>query len=226
MAGREDPRRSPGSSRGDHRPHRPQDDHQRAQLRRQSVHGGLRRLAVPDLGQRRERPGESPGCGSPQHRAGRRPGQGLPAQPPDRRADGAPERLAPLREAHDAGRQARAGRVRRFRPLPVPQRAGSAAARHRPVFLSAQAREPSRGAAVGRGVRLLRAAARHSPGQHQVHRAHRDDPRRVRDGRDPLGAQGLHRRAELRTLGLHLQLHQEIRAPAPTSCFPIGSRSR
>jgi len=57
------------------------------------------------------------------------------------------------------------------------QRAAVAAAGHRPVFLFAQAREPSRGAPLGRGICFLRAAARPASRQHQMHRAHRDDSR-------------------------------------------------
>ena len=41
--------------------------------------------------------------------------------------------------------------------------------------------------------------------------ADRDDPGRLRDGRDPVRAQGPFGRAQLRAMGLHLQLHQEIR---------------
>ena len=40
-----DSRRPAGSPRRDHRPDRPQDGHQRAQLRRERLHGGLRGLA-------------------------------------------------------------------------------------------------------------------------------------------------------------------------------------
>ncbi len=214
------PARSP---RGDHRPHRPQDDHQRAQFRRESVHGGLRRLALAHLGERGCRPGEPARRRSPHHRARERAGQGLPAQQPDGRAHRAPARLAPLREAHHAARLGRSGRaglrrVRGLRPLFLPQREGSARARHRPVFLPAEAREPPRSAAVGRRVRVLRRAPRRAPRQHQGDGAHRDHPRRVRDGRDPVRAEGLHRRPQLRPLGLHLQLHQEIRRSARTSC--------
>ena len=41
-------------------------------------------------------------------------------------------------------------------------------------------------------------------------RADRDDPRRVRDGRDPLRAARPRRRAQCRALGLHLQHDQEV----------------
>ena len=48
----------------------------------------------------------------------------------------------------------------------------------------------------------------------QGDRPDRDDPRRVRDGRDPLRAARALGRAQRRPLGLHLQRHQEARAPA------------
>ena len=48
-------------------------------------------------------------------------------------------------------------------------------------------------------------------GHDQGDRADRDDPGRVRDGRDPLRAARSFVRAQLRPLGLYLQLHQEIR---------------
>ena len=44
-------------------------------------------------------------------------------------------------------------------------------------------------------------------------RPDRDDPRRVRDGGDPLRAARALRRAERRPLGLHLQRDQEVPAP-------------
>ena len=40
-----------------------------------------------------------------------------------------------------------------------------------------------------------------------------------------LRAAGPHRRAQLRPLGLHLQLHQEIPGARPASCCPTGARS-
>ena len=45
-----------GPARGDHRPGRPQDGHQRAELGRQRVHGRLRGREQPHLGQRGARP--------------------------------------------------------------------------------------------------------------------------------------------------------------------------
>ena len=61
-------------------------------------------------------------------------------------------------------------------------------------------------------------AARHDQG----HRPHRDDPRRLRDGRDPLGAARALRRPQRGPLGLHLQLHQEVPRARPSSCSPTA----
>ena len=55
---------------------------------------------------------------------------------------------------------------------------------------------------AGRGRRAARLGARDG--------AHRDDPGRVRDGRDPLRAARALRRAERRALGLHLLVHQDV----------------
>jgi malate synthase len=51
-------------------------------------------------------------------------------------------------------------------------------------------------------------AARH----HQGHRTDRNHPRRLRDGRNPLRTARAQLRPERRSLGLHLQLHQEVQA--------------
>ncbi len=51
-------------------------------------------------------------------------------------------------------------RVRRLRPVLLPQREGSARARHRSVLLSAEDGEPSRSAPLGRSVRLRREVRR------------------------------------------------------------------
>ena len=76
----------------------------------------------------------------------------LPAESVGRDADRPAARLAPAREAPAGRRPACAGRVRRLRSLPVPQPRGAQASRQRPVFLSAQDREPPGGATLGRRV--------------------------------------------------------------------------
>ncbi len=88
-----------------------------------------------------------------------------------------------------------------------------ARARHRPVFLPAQAGEPPRGAPVERRFRRGRAGTGHQARHDQGHGADRDPARRIRDGRDPVRDARAHRRPELRPLGLHIQLHQEIPEP-------------
>ena len=97
----------------------------------------------------------------------------------------------------------------RLRPRGLQQRARAARARKRAVLLPPEARVARRGAVVGEGVRVRRERARPAARIDQVHRPDRDDPRRLRDGRDPLRAARPLLRAERRPLGLHLQLHQE-----------------
>ena len=88
--------------------------------------------------------------------------------------------------------------------------------RLRPLFLSAQARKPARSGAVERRLRLRRGAARARARDDQGDRADRDDPGRVRDGRDPLRAARQYRRPQLRPLGLYLQLTSSGSAARPT----------
>ena len=86
----------------------------------------------------------------------------------------------------------------------------------RPLFLSAQARKPSRGGAVERRLRLCRGAARAGARHDQGDGADRDHPGRVRDGRDPPRAAGEYRRPQLRPLGLHLLAPSSGSAARPT----------
>ena len=88
---------------------------------------------------------------------------------------------------------------------------GAAGARQRPLFLSAQDGEPPRSTPVERRFRPRAERARPAARHHQGHRADRNHPGHLRDGRDPLRAARPLRRPELRPLGLHLQLHQEVR---------------
>jgi hypothetical protein len=64
-----------------------------------------------------------------------------------------------------------------------------------------------------------RPADRHDPRD----RAHRDHPRRVRDGRDPLRAARALGRPQLRPLGLHLQ--RSSRSSAATEAFTLPDRA-
>ena len=115
-----------------------------------------------------------------------RAGQGLPAQQPDRRADGAPARLASVREAHHA---------RTAQPVPGAfvdfglylfhnAKARSRAAPARTSTCRSSRAIARRG--CGPTCSTFRSSASALPhGTIKVHRADRDDPRRVRDGRDP-----------------------------------------
>ena len=103
---------------------------------------------------------------------------------------------------------------------------GPARARERAVLLPAEAREPPRGPSVERRLRAGRrtgsGSARHDPRDGPD----RDDPGRVRDGRDPVRAARPLGRTERRTLGLHLQRDQEVPRAIRSSCCPIAPRSR
>ena len=142
-----------------------------------------------------------------------------PADAPRPAAGLAPRRAAPARRRRaDVGEPLRRGAV------PVPQRRGAAGARHRPVPLPAQAPVAPRGAALERRLPLGAGRARDPARERPGDGAHRDDPRRVRDGRDPLGAPRARGRAERRALGLPLQLHQDVRVAAGRrSCRTVPS---
>ena len=78
-------------------------------------------------------------------------------------------------------------------------------------LLSAEAREPPRGAAVERCLRLRRATNSARRRNVQGDGADRDAARGVRDGRNPLRAARPYRRAQLRPLGLYFLVHQAAR---------------
>ena len=153
--------------------------------------------------------------------------QGVQAEREDRRAVRAPARLAPAREARAwSTAQPISGGIFDFALYFFHNAKELRRARQRPVLLPAEAGEPSRGAAVERHLRdgagRARRAARHDQGDG----ADRDDPRRVRDGRDPLRAARALGRAQLRPLGLHLLVHQEVPAATRTSASPTARWSR
>ena len=210
MDGGTAPGRPPRPARGDHGAGRPQDDHQRAELGRQRLHGGFRRLELAHLGERGR------GAAPPERRRGRehplRPArlrQGLRTGATGGDADGAAARMAPAREARPARRPSGAGLALRFRPLLLPQRAPAPRARHRAVLLPSQDAEPPRSAPLERRLPARAGGAGHRPRHDQGHRAHRDAARRLRDGRDPLRAARALGGAQLRALGLHLQHDQD-----------------
>ncbi|SOT39654.1 hypothetical protein F01_210279 [Burkholderia cenocepacia] len=193
----------------DHGPRRAQDDHQRAELGRRFVHDGLRGFERAELDEPDRRPDQPEGRGPP-HDLARTERQVVQAERQGRDADRASARLAPRRKARDGRRPARVRRHLRFRAVPVPQREGTARARVGPVLLPAEDGKPSRGAPVERHLRRRagsgRRAARHDPRDG----ADRDDPRRVRDGRDPVRTARTQLGPERRPLGLHLLGDQEV----------------
>ena len=91
------------------------------------------------------------------------------------------------------------------------------------VLLPPEAREPPRGAALERRLLLRAGSPRDSARDDQGDRPHRDDPRGLRDGRDPLRASRPLGRAQRGSLGLHLLGHQEV--PGSSRVRAPGSRA-
>ena len=117
----------------------------------------------------------------------------------------------------------RAGRLRRCTSSTTRRAASSQG--QRPVLLPAEDGEPPRGPAVERRLHLRAGRARHPARHDPRHRAHRDHPGRLRDGRDPLRAARARRRPERRPLGLPVQRDQELpRRRARTSCCRTATR--
>ena len=199
----------------DHRPGRPEDGDQRAQLRVEGVHGGLRGRELTDLGELHRRPAEPHGRARPDDlaRGGR---ETLRAPRRGCRAVRPAARLAPRGAPLRGRRRADVGLAVRLRALLPPQ-----SRPERALLLPPEARVPSRGAALERRIRLDAGPARRRAGDDQGDGADRDDPRRVRDGRDPPRAARPLGGPQRRPLGLHLQRHQEarratrVRAPRP-----------
>ena len=143
----------------DHRPHRSQDGHQRAELGRRRVHGRLRGRQLADVAE------HGRGAAQPARRdrghdhLPRLRRQALRARAGHGHAAGPAPRLAPAR-APPAGRLRAGGRrVLRLRPVHVPLGAAAVAGRQRAVFLPAQDGVAPRGPAVERRVRLRRRRA-------------------------------------------------------------------
>ena len=171
----------------DHRAAGPQDDDQRAQLRRARLHVRLRGRLLADLVERGGGAAEPPRCGAP-HDLAR---DARPALCPERgHCD--PRRpaagLAPRRAARRRGGDARVGLAVRLRARVLPQRAGATRARERAVLLPPEAREQRGGSALGPRLPDRGGRARDPVGLDPVHRADRDDPGGIRDGRDPRGS--------------------------------------
>ena len=150
--------------------------------------------------------------------------QGLQARRQAGRAARPAARLASARGASRRRRPADVGLAVRLRPLLLPQRQDRARRGQRPLFLPAEDGEPSRGAALERGLHPRRADARHPARHDQGDGADRDAARRLRDGRDHLRAPRPHGGAQLRPLGLHLLLHQDAPRTSRSSCCPTAAR--
>ncbi len=97
------------------------------------------------------------------------------------------------------------------------------ATRLRAVLLPAEARRPRRGSPLERRLPPRPGVARHSARIDPGDGPDRDDPRRLRDGRDPPRAARARRRPQRRTLGLPLQRDQEVPRlgrPGPPGAWP------
>ena len=203
-----------------------EDGHQRAELRRRRLHGGLRGRQHAGVAQHGPGPGQPGRCGRADDRA---PESGRPRVSPERAyRDPArpPPRLASRRASLPRRRRPDVGQPLRLRPLRVPQRPPTARARQRAVLLPAEAREPPGSAALERRVRAGRGPARPAARRDPRDRPGRDDSGRLRDGRDPLGAAGALGGPQRRPVGLHVQPHQEVPDATGVRAAGRGRRSR
>ena len=123
-------------------------------------------------------------------------------------------------------RTADLGLAVRFRPVLLPQRQGADGQGHGPYFYLPKM-ESHLEARLWNDVFIFAQdytgrSARHDPRDG----ADRNHSRRVRDGRDSLRAARPFGGAELRALGLHFQLHQEVPQSSRRSCCRTAPRSR
>src|SRR5215212_10453518 len=118
--------------------------------------------------------------------------------------------MAPLREAYARRRGRGPRRPLRLRTLLLPQCTDATGQWFWPLLLFAEDGEPPRGEALERCLRAGPGRARHTARDHKGYGPDRDDTRDVRDARDPLRASRALRRPQLRPVGLHLLLHQEV----------------
>ena len=205
-----DPRRPPRPPRRDHRTGRPQDDRQRAELRRQGVHGRFRGRLLAGLRQHDRGPGQPEGPLGRQDRLHRR---ARPASFTRSKSNPAVLMVRPrgwhLNERHvlvdgeeisgslfDFGLYV-------FHNAKAQWPQGSTPAFYLPKMEShLEARLWNDVFAFAEETLGL------ARGHVQGDGADRDPARRLRDGRDPLRTARPHRRAQLRPLGLYLLLHQ------------------
>ncbi len=208
----------------DHRPDRPQDGDQRAELGREGLARRPGGCHEPHLGERDRGAADAPRLPARHARVHEPRGQGVPGHR-GRDADhrDASARLAPRGEAPEVPRprrpwDARVGLARRLRAVLLPQREGAHRGRARAVLLPAEARVAPRGEAVERHLRARAGRARDPAGHRARDRAHRDDPGRVPDGRDPLRAARPLLGPQRRALGLHLLDREDV----PLAWSPLG----
>ena len=213
---------------GDHRAHRAEDGDQRAELRRRRVHGRLRGRQHPDLGQHGRGPGQPDRRDSSARSS---------STNPDGRTIALNDQMATLLvrprgwhlpEKHMlVDGQPMSGSLFDFGLYFFHNGRAAAGERQRPVLLPAQAGEPPGGAALERRLRASprrRWACPAAPIKATV--LDRDDPGRLRDGRDPVRAARAQRGPERGALGLHVQRDQEVRRAGRSSCCPTGRRSQ
>ena len=222
LEGRADPGRPARPPRRDHRPGRPQDDRQRAEFRRQGLHGRFRGRHLADLGEPSSR-----------------------ARSTSRTA-GPARSTSPTRRAARTTSSADSPAVLLVRPrgwhLPEEHLVVDGEPMSGSLFDFGLYFFHNAKAALGRGsgpyfylpkmeshlearlwneVFVHAAAGARPPARHdQGDGADRDAAGRLRDGRDPLRAARPHGRAQLRPLGLHLLLHQDARANKPDFLLP------
>ncbi len=120
LAGRAGAGSAAGPPGRDHRPGRPEDGDQRAQLGREDVHGRLRGLELADVGQLHRGPAQ-PHRRARAHDLTRHRREAVLAERRDRDAARAPARLAPRGTALRGRRRADLGEPVRLRPLLLPQ---------------------------------------------------------------------------------------------------------
>ena len=133
--------------RRNHRPRRPQDDRQRAQFRRQGVHGRFRGRLLAGVRQHDRGPGQSQRSSGPARSTSPTPAhrQALRRRTEPGGADGAPARLAPQRAASARRRRGDVGLAVRLRPLRLPLRQGAGAPpARRPLSICRRWRATSR----------------------------------------------------------------------------------
>ncbi len=183
------PGRPAGSARRDHRPDRSQDGHQRAELGRESLHGGLRRLAHADLGQRRAGPDQPARCS---RRARSR------SRIPTASSTASTRRSRRCSCARAAGISTRSTCCVDGKPVPgafvdfglylFHNHAALKARGTGPYFYLPKLENHREARLWADVLKHSEAEARHRAADDQGHGADRNHSRRVRDGRDPARA--------------------------------------